>query len=244
MSESRYKKIMYLPFKRKYFFLYLIIYLFMWSFLFLTYGLVFQLGLGLTSWQAFLIILFSLFGSVINIPIYHITSYRPVVKGVVVRLFWIDWVIPEVTWEENRTLIAVNLGGCIIPVALSMYIIYNLVIMEGLFILLSLIGAIVLNSLLIHSVAKPIPGLGIATPTLAPPLFTVLVTYILAPIDIGYNIFGFAYVVGTLGALIGADLMNLRKIPKLGAPIASIGGAGTFDGIFITGLFAIILMLP
>jgi uncharacterized membrane protein len=50
-----------------------------------------------------------------------------------------------------------------------------------------------------------------------------------------------AYVAGTLGTLIGADLLNLRKIPKLGAPVASIGGAGTFDGVFLSGIIAVLL---
>ena len=50
-----------------------------------------------------------------------------------------------------------------------------------------------------------------------------------------------AYVSGVLGTLIGADLLNLRKIPKLGAPVASIGGAGTFDGVFLTGIIAVLL---
>ena len=50
-----------------------------------------------------------------------------------------------------------------------------------------------------------------------------------------------AYVGGTLGTLIGADLANLGKVQKLGAPVASIGGAGTFDGIFIAGITAVLL---
>jgi uncharacterized membrane protein len=50
-----------------------------------------------------------------------------------------------------------------------------------------------------------------------------------------------AYISGTLGTLIGADLLNLAKIQGLGAPIASIGGAGTFDGIFTTGILAVLL---
>ncbi len=45
----------------------------------------------------------------------------------------------------------------------------------------------------------------------------------------------------TLGSLIGADLLNLKKIPELGTPIASIGGAGTFDGIFLTGIISVLL---
>lgn len=50
-----------------------------------------------------------------------------------------------------------------------------------------------------------------------------------------------AYVGGTLGVLLGADLFRLRDIRRLGAPVASIGGAGTFDGVFITGLLAVLL---
>jgi uncharacterized membrane protein len=50
-----------------------------------------------------------------------------------------------------------------------------------------------------------------------------------------------AYTAGTLGTLIGGDLLNLRKIRGLGAPVVSIGGAGTFDGIFLTGIIAVLL---
>jgi uncharacterized membrane protein len=50
-----------------------------------------------------------------------------------------------------------------------------------------------------------------------------------------------AYAAGSMGTLIGADLLNLDKIQGLGAPVASIGGAGKFDGIFLTGLVAVLL---
>ena len=50
-----------------------------------------------------------------------------------------------------------------------------------------------------------------------------------------------AYVSGTLGTLVGADLLHLKDIRRMGAPIASIGGAGTFDGIFLTGIMAVLL---
>ena len=46
---------------------------------------------------------------------------------------------------------------------------------------------------------------------------------------------------GSLGTLIGADLLNLGKVAGLGAPIASIGGAGKFDGIFLSGLIGVLL---
>jgi uncharacterized membrane protein len=50
-----------------------------------------------------------------------------------------------------------------------------------------------------------------------------------------------AYVSGSLGTLIGADLLNLGRVQGLGAPVVSIGGAGTFDGIFLTGILAVLL---
>ncbi len=45
-----------------------------------------------------------------------------------------------------------------------------------------------------------------------------------------------AYVSGSLGALLGAGLLTLGKMCGLGAPVASIGGAVTFDGVFLTGI--------
>jgi len=41
-----------------------------------------------------------------------------------------------------------------------------------------------------------------------------------------------------MGALVGADLWNLPRIAEIGAPVVSIGGAGTFDGVFLTGIIA------
>lgn len=50
-----------------------------------------------------------------------------------------------------------------------------------------------------------------------------------------------AYIAGILGTLTGADLLNLDMVQGLGAPVASIGGAGKFDGIFLTGVVAVLL---
>ena len=50
-----------------------------------------------------------------------------------------------------------------------------------------------------------------------------------------------AYISGVLGVLIGADMLRLNTIAALGTPVAAIGGAGTFDGIFLTGIIAALL---
>ncbi len=51
---------------------------------------------------------------------------------------------------------------------------------------------------------------------------------------------GLGYISGSIGTLIGADLLNLDKLQGMGAPVVSIGGAGTFDGIFLTGILAVV----
>ena len=88
-----------------------------------------------------------------------------------------------------------------------------------------------------YLLAQPVPGLGIAIPIVAPPLITAIVALLTTRTKIA----AVAYVSGSLGTLIGADLLNLGRIQGLGAPVAAIGGAGTFDGIFITGIVAVLL---
>ncbi len=88
-----------------------------------------------------------------------------------------------------------------------------------------------------HVVAKPVKGVGIVTPAFVSPIVAAVVALILSPSSAVI----IAYVSGVMGTLIGADLLNLHRISELGAPIASIGGAGTFDGIFLSGIIAVIL---
>jgi uncharacterized membrane protein len=129
------------------------------------------------------------------------------------------------------TVLAINVGGAVIPILLSLYLIVKNALYK-----LSLF-AVVIVSAVCYSVSEPVPGLGIAMPIFVPPLVTAITVMTLsrkhaAPL---------AYISGSLGTLIGADVLNLGKIQGLGAPVASIGGAGTFDGIFVTALLAVIL---
>lgn len=107
-------------------------------------------------------------------------------------------------------------------------------------------AGVAIVAVITHSVARPIKGVGIATPALVPPLTSVLAAVLLSsaihipPAETCRVII--AYTGGVLGTLIGADLLNLKKIKNLGAPIASIGGAGTFDGIFLSGFIALLLI--
>ncbi|WOX55248.1 DUF1614 domain-containing protein [Methanoculleus palmolei] len=198
--------------------------------------------LGFSWWQAFLILLMTLAGSFINIPVRTLES-RPAssVYNRYVAFYGRFYRIPQ---PVQRTVIAVNVGGAVIPVAISLYLLYDSVVISGGYLLLwlALVGVAVVTAVT-KLVARPVPGLGIATPFFVPPLAALLAALSLSLFAGGVPVAAviIAYVSGTLGTLIGADLLNLNRIADLGAPMASIGGAGTFDGIFLSGLLAALL---
>lgn len=179
---------------------------------------------------AFLLVA-SLTGSLINIPIHKVRTEIPVISLGFVEFLGVRYPIPYIEEQASETVIALNVGGAVIPTLISVYLITVDISM-----LPNIIAATMITTIIIHSIARPIRGLGIATPALIPPIAAVLAAFI-----VGGNYPVVAYISGTLGTLIGADLLNIGKIPRLGAPIASIGGAGTFDGIFLTGIIAAIL---
>jgi uncharacterized membrane protein len=185
--------------------------------------------IGINRRHIFALLLLSLLGSYVNIPVAELPAEH-VHSGRVITFYGMRYVIPVVK-EWPQTIIAVNVGGAVIPVILSLYLLVkNRLYGRGFL-------AVGIVTLIVHLMAHPVQGVGIAEPTFAPPLVATAVAIFLsrryaAPL---------AYVAGSLGTLIGADLLNLGKIRGLGAPVASIGGAGTFDGIFVTGILAVLL---
>ncbi|HRD02053.1 MAG TPA: DUF1614 domain-containing protein [Candidatus Saccharicenans sp.] len=220
--------------------------LFLIGYFILLGGLFFFLKLGVISFAfqrlgippdlVFTLLLLTLIGSGINIPIKKLHSGQ-VMEQQVVNFYGWKFQVPVAAARET-TVLAINVGGAIIPSLISLYLIFR---WGGLFWEFVIATAIV--TFLVNRVARPVKGLGIATPALFPPLVAALVAFLVSLIspDGIQSAPVIAYVSGTLGTLIGADLMNLKKIPELGAPVASIGGAGTFDGVFLTGIIAVIL---
>jgi len=216
------------------------IFVILFLFLVLVVGLVFVGAVGLAFRQVgfssqitVLILVATFFGSYVNIPLLKLKAMIPIIREEYVSFFGIVFRIPQFEYGETTTLVAINMGGAIIPTLVSLYLLWKLPSAT----LYALIG-IAIVATITHLVAKPVKGLGIATPAFIPPLAAALAAYILpsgAPTIV-------AYVSGVLGTLIGADITNLHKIPQLGAKIASIGGAGTFDGIFLSGIIAALLV--
>jgi uncharacterized membrane protein len=188
-----------------------------------------SMRIGLGSTAALILLLASLAGSYLNIPIGQLPA-RQIVTGQVVSFFGMDYVIPTVR-DWPGTVIAVNVGGAVIPGLLSLYLLVRNWLWLQALIAIAIIAGVC------HWLAQPVPGLGIALPVFVPPLTAAAVALILSPRKAP----AIAYIGGSIGCLVGADLLNLGKVQGLGAPVASIGGAGTFDGIFLTGVLAVLL---
>ena len=186
-------------------------------------------SMGINRRYLLFLLVLCLLGSYVNIPVAHLPGGHER-AGEVVNFFGVQYIVPVVVHSPG-TIIAVNVGGALIPFVLSMYLIVKHRLYGP------SILAIGIVTVVVHLMAKPVPGVGIAVPIFIPPLVTAIVAVVLAR----WNPAPLAYIAGSLGTLIGADLLNLGKVRGLGAPVASIGGAGKFDGIFLTGIVAVLL---
>lgn len=191
------------------------------------------LNVGFSPIVIVLLLVATFVGSSVNIPFLKLKASVPIVTEEYVSFFGVTYRIPQVEYGQTVTVVAVNVGGALIPTAVSIYLLCRA---ASATIFYSIIGVAIV-ALITHAAARPVKGVGIVTPALIPPIAAALIAIILQPSSAQT----IAYVAGVLGTLIGADLSNLRAIPELGAPVASIGGAGTFDGVFLTGIIAVLL---
>lgn len=213
-------------------------------FLFALFGLVFlfvliQVGalqltfqkLGLAPEAGITLLFVSLVGSLVNVPLFRMQAEAPDEPEPLpdpLRRLLKQHQMPF----EGITTVAVNLGGCLLPLTFSAYLLLNAGAAPFDYLL-----AVIAVSAVSYYASRPVPGLGIGMPIIVAPLAAAMAGIVIDP---EYSP-ALAYVGGTLGVLIGADLLRLKDIRKMGSPVASIGGAGTFDGIFITGIIAVLL---
>jgi len=180
--------------------------------------------LGLSESTTIILLVSTLIGGFINIPVSRrrivLTEPQPFFS----RFFF--YTPPRVATQT----VAVNVGGAIIPVAFAIYLMPKA---DWLATLIATLAVIVISRL----IARPVPGMGIVMPAFVPPLVSAGLAFLLAR----DNPAPVAYISGTLGTLIGADLLNWPNFKKLEAHMISIGGAGVFDGIFLAGILAVLL---
>ena len=184
--------------------------------------------LGLNPWCGYLYFLTCLILSGVNIPVYKRELFQVVQYDEISALFYRFFGIrPPYVSEQT---IAVNLGGAVLPCVLSFYLLPGIPQeLAAIGILMASAGAYILS--------RPVKGIGIVMPAFVPPIIAAIVGVALSK-EYAPQI---AFVSGTLGTLIGADLLRLRQIKDIGAPFLSIGGAGVFDGIYLVGLVSVLL---
>lgn len=183
--------------------------------------------IGISPKYFFTILVLTLLGSYINIPL-AVFPNRPVIHHPqLVSAFGVPYVVPYVPGTSG-TILAINVGGGLIPILISLY----LIIKNGIY-RRALIGVVVV-AVVCYLMAVPVEGVGIAISLFYPVVLTTVVALVLSRTHAA----PLAYVCGTMGTLIGADLLNLGLLTRLKAPVLSIGGAGTFDAIFVTSLLA------
>jgi uncharacterized membrane protein len=182
--------------------------------------------IGVPPRYMFIVMLVSLLGSHVNLPLFEMRA-PPVAAPPATTVYGRTYVRPPVV-DPGRTVVAIHVGGALVPLLLSIYLFVKFRMRARMIVGTAIVAAVV------HALATIVPGVGIAVPMFLPPLAAAAVALVLAfrrapPL---------AYVAGSMGALIGADLLNLPRVAQLGAPVVSIGGAGTFDGVFLTGIIA------
>jgi uncharacterized membrane protein len=185
--------------------------------------------LGFSPNIALILFIVIVLGSTINIPLYERVSSVPAVRDF--ADLWIGhfWGIP-LRKIEQKTIVALNVGGGLIPTLLALY---ELTRSNALAI--SIVTAIV--TFVSYYSARIVPGIGIQMNALAAPLTAALSALMVA----GEGAAPIAFAGGVLGTLLGADVLHLRELERMSAGVLSIGGAGVFDGIALCGLFALLL---
>lgn len=185
---------------------------------------------GLNPAWAVLVLVGSLLGSALDIPILSLRADVPEVGYLWLRRGRVLY--PVRLNQPRRITVAVNVGGAVIPTMVSFYLLVHSGQWWG-----GLLTVIVV-ALVVHVFAVPVQGVGIVMPMSVPALTAAAAALLIGSHS---DAAALAYIGGTLGALIGADLSNLRSVRRMETRFVSIGGGGTFDGIFLSGILAVLL---
>ncbi|MCS6812513.1 MAG: DUF1614 domain-containing protein [Cyanobacteria bacterium] len=219
----------YLPVTLLLFVLFLLLFPFIWFAVALDVVEIAVAKLGFSPSIALLLFAAVILGSTINIPLYERVSQVPIIPDFADLWMARFWGIP-LRKIEQRTIVALNVGGGLIPTLLALY---EFTRSDPLAILI--VTTVV--TFMSYFSAQVVPGIGIQMNALVAPLTAALMALLI----VGNGAAPVAFAGGVLGTLIGADLLHLPQIEKMSAGVLSIGGAGVFDGIALCGLFALLL---
>ena len=147
---------------------------------------------------------------------------------------------------SGNWLIGINTGGAIIPIIISIYLATKNKLITNKTQLLKILLGIAIVAIITYFVTAVDPQKGIVSKFpywLLPVFFASLASIFLLWKD-KRKAAPFAYICGTMGVLIGADVGHLWELVQIQIPSARtavIGGADIFDMVFITGILAVIV---
>ncbi|MCX6682766.1 MAG: DUF1614 domain-containing protein [Methanoregula sp.] len=195
--------------------------------------------LGLSWTEAVAVILLMLLGSFVNIPLW--TVQRTMKKTAGERPAVFDAFTGEAIPDERAiTPISLNLGGAVIPGAVSVYLLLQMhhVIGESVYVQAGV--ALLIVAVITKILTTVTPASGVRAPLLVPAASALLCGVILTG-STGLAAAVVAFVAGTTGTLLGAGIFTIPSLKTTGIPSLSIGGAGTFGTVFICGILAALI---
>jgi uncharacterized membrane protein len=195
--------------------------------------------LGFSWVEATAVILLMLLGSFVNIPLWTFRSGDGKTDTGTPAVF--DAFTGEpVLGEQLSTGLSLNLGGAVIPFAVSSFLLYQFHRLAGESLLLQVCCVIVIVAIITGVSTKVVPEYGIRAPLLMPAV-SAIVSGILLTGNVGLSAAVVAFVGGTTGILLGTTLCAVNAIKKAGIPLISIGGTGMFGPVFFCGLLAALI---
>ncbi len=218
--------------------------------IFAYFSLLLGVPLRLAYFVGVLLFLLSVLLSTVNIVVrvYEAFVEEPVLVERYIVFFGIPISVPAIVRRvvRKKVVIAVNVGGALIPIATGTLLIVR-ESMRDPYTIAAAVTCILVVTAVTYAVSRAVPGVGIVSPAFIPPLVAAITAMLVSRAPTQTVVV--AYAGGTLGTLLGADVLRLRKelvkfVKEYGPTVLSIGGAGTFDGIYLSGLLAAILTLP
>ena len=183
--------------------------------------------LGFSWISALAVILLIIFGSFVNIPLYHIR--RDIIRVPRNGTFDQD---PSASADVWNIFVSCNLGGAVIPAGVSAFLVYKAILITGNSLVFSIVAGIIIVSVITFVSTRLVPGAGIQVPLLIPGVTALLAGLVLSG-GTGLTAAVTAFVSGTIGTLSGGNIVNLFRISDLEIRQVSVGGSGTFGAIFI-----------
>lgn len=198
--------------------------------------------LHLSGPVASLAVLAILIGSMINVPVYRVprSEMQP---EIVMGLVYFGMLAPQFRRVRQETVVAINVGGCIVPALLAAWQVRHLLAVGG-STAAALLAVCALSIVVCWRTARPVAGIGIMMPAFIAPLAAVGGTWLACSLWPGVgaeNLAPMAFTAGVAGPIVGADLLHLKDVLRTQVGVMSIGGAGTFDGIVLSGVLAALL---